>query len=124
MSMDPCVEQKMKALDCLKEWSNYLLVTTVAALGWVAQKDGPVRSGFVVWCLALSAALGVLTLAVIPIVAERIQPDTASIYDVRAPYRPLWMWGERRTITLKWVCWPQHALFIAGIIAYAALHAR
>jgi hypothetical protein len=25
-----------KALEYLKDWSNYLLVTTVAALGWVA----------------------------------------------------------------------------------------
>jgi hypothetical protein len=33
------VEQKLKALDAFKDWSNYLLVTTVAALGWTAGKD-------------------------------------------------------------------------------------
>jgi hypothetical protein len=32
-------EQKLKALDAFKDWSNYLLITTVAALGWTASKD-------------------------------------------------------------------------------------
>ena len=37
--MDANMEQHLKALDSFKDWSNYLLVTTVAALGWTAGKD-------------------------------------------------------------------------------------
>ena len=32
------LDQKLKALDAFKDWSNYLLVTTVAALGWTSTK--------------------------------------------------------------------------------------
>src|SRR5436190_14452473 len=96
------IEQKLKALDCFREWSNYLLVTTVAALGWVAAKESRVDSGLVVWCFAISAVLGILTLAVIPIVAEEVGEHTKSIYDVQAPYRLFWMWGDELHIRLKW----------------------
>jgi hypothetical protein len=37
--MNPELGQKLKALDAFKDWTNYLLVTTVAALGWAARKD-------------------------------------------------------------------------------------
>jgi hypothetical protein len=116
------IEQKLKALDCFKDWSNYLLVTTVAALGWVAAKESGVHSIWVVWCLAISAILGIFTLALIPIVAEGIREDTKSIYDVRARFRPLWMWGPELPARLKWACWPQHISFIVGILVYAAKH--
>jgi len=37
-------EQKLKALEWFKDWSNYMLITTVAALGWVAA--APVYHGW------------------------------------------------------------------------------
>jgi hypothetical protein len=116
------IEQKLKALDCFKDWSNYLLVTTVAALGWVAAKDSPSDFGFVVWCFAVSAVFGIFTLALIPIVAEEVHADTKSVYDVPARFKPFWMWGPEIPIRLKWVCWPQHIAFIVGILTYAAKH--
>ena len=36
--MDPKVTQLLGALGFFKDWTNYLLVTTVAALGWIATK--------------------------------------------------------------------------------------
>ena len=41
MSLDANIEQQLKALEFFKDWSNYLLVTTVAALGWVASATNP-----------------------------------------------------------------------------------
>jgi len=35
-----------KALEFFKDWSNYLLVTTVAALGWVADSAHFSAGGF------------------------------------------------------------------------------
>jgi hypothetical protein len=32
------IEQKLKALESFKDWTNYLLVTTVAALGWTVSR--------------------------------------------------------------------------------------
>src|SRR5262249_28841352 len=90
-------EQQLKSLDSFKDFSNYLLVTTVAALGWVASDSRVVENPRIeVWCFALSTVCGIFTLAVIPIVAERIgriTDETASFYDVRAPFRPLWFGG-------------------------------
>jgi hypothetical protein len=116
------IEQKLKALGSFKDWSNYLLVTTVAALGWATSKGNRIDSDLVVWCFAISAVFGILTLAVIPVVAEEIREDTKSIYDVEATFRLFWMWGDELRTSLKWVCWPQHVSFIIGILAYAAKH--
>jgi hypothetical protein len=49
--MDGSADAQTKALEFFKDWSNYLLVTTVAALGWVASgKDFPI-SGLMAWCI-------------------------------------------------------------------------
>ena len=71
------IEQKLKALEAFKDWSNYLLVTTVAALGWVSTKDAPhfSRRWIRLWCIwsfASSVFLAILTLALIPHIAELI----------------------------------------------------
>jgi len=113
-------EQKLKALDCFKDWSNYLLVTTVAALGWVAAKESPVNSRVVVWCFAISAVFGIFTLALVPLVAEGIKDGAESIYDVQATFSLFWFGGREGKFKLKYVCWPQHIFFIFGIIVYAA----
>jgi hypothetical protein len=117
------VEQKLTALGYFKDWSNYVLVTTVAALGWVVAKDslpiaGCARTGCI-WAFALSAVCGVLTLALIPLVGESIREDTESFYSVPGRFRPFWMWGCAASLLLKWACWPQHLLFMAGILLYA-----
>ena len=33
------LDQKLKALEAFKDWSNYLLIATVAALEWTAKQD-------------------------------------------------------------------------------------
>jgi len=117
-------EQLLKSLEYFKDWSNYLLVTTVAAVGWVGANGGPsLNANFIVpiiWCFALSVVLGIFTLALIPLVAEKITDDTESIYYVKGTFRLLWMLPPELSFALKYVCWPQHVLFIAGIILYAA----
>jgi hypothetical protein len=109
-------EQHLKALDSFKDWSNYLLITTVAAIGWVASLN---YKGFEIWFFALSAIFGIFTLGLIPLVATDVSDTDQSFYDVRARFKPFWMWGPEWRMRIKWMCWPQHILFIAGIIAFA-----
>jgi hypothetical protein len=108
---------RTKALEFFKDWSNYLLVTTVAALGWVAEHGSfsGVLKVLCVWSLALSIVFGIFTLALIPLVQEQREQDTkasSSNYEVRASF-----WGGR--LRLMHVCFPQHVLFIIGIVLYA-----
>ncbi len=107
-----------KALEFFKDWSNYLLVTTVASLGWVAKEDPSFCSPWVktlcIWSFALSAIFAIFTLALIPLVAEQRQLNE-SIYDVHAQFNLI---GIRRR-KLKSVCFPQHVFFIMGIALYA-----
>lgn len=118
-------EQKLNALGAFKDWSNYLLVTTVVALGWVAGADTDkpltLATKFEVGFLAASVIFGIFTLAVIPIIAERIMDGTESIYGVEAPFNLFWMWGPEKRIRLKAVCWPQHVCFIIAIAFHAAI---
>jgi hypothetical protein len=108
-----------KSLEFFKDWSNYLLVTTVAALGWVTTNNvafwSPVIQLICIWCLALSIVFAILTLALIPLVEEQRLADQ-SIYRVSAK---CWVCGAhgRRLFS---VCLPQHVLFIAGVLLYAA----
>ncbi len=121
MPMDANIEQRLKALDSFKDWSNYMLVTTVAALGWVASNNGalsPSATKWVVACLGLSVVFAIFTLALIPIVAEGVQA-TGSIYDVGAKFNLIYLWPPECTFKLKCVCWPQHVLFLLGIIIYS-----
>jgi hypothetical protein len=107
-----------KSLEFFKDWSNYLLVTTVAALGWVASKDlsfcRPWIKGLCVCAFALSVVFAIFTLALIPLVAEQRQPKQ-SIYEVCAAFNLI----GPRCLYLKTVCFPQHFLFLAGIALYA-----
>ena len=114
-AMDP-LSQHMKALEFFKDWSNYLLVTTVAALGWLAATPATVTTRrLCVWLFALSAVFAIFTLALIPIVGEEVTKDK-SFYDVRGNFYFVWI---RLSLRLKEVCFPQHVLFILGIVAYA-----
>jgi hypothetical protein len=115
-------DQLLKSLEYFKDWSNYLLVTTVAAMGWVSASGLVLDPKFiqpVLWCLALSIVFGIFTLALIPIVGETLTDDTESIYDVRGSFRLFWMTGPKLSWPLKYVCWWQHILFILAILLYA-----
>jgi hypothetical protein len=119
--IDPNVEQHLAALNAFKDWSNYLLVTTVAALGWVATTNKPTGAPrvWVLRLLAFSIVCGVLTLGLIPLVAESVKKDSSSIFDISVQFNLLWLWGPEVSSRLKFVCWPQHVSFLAGIIVYA-----
>jgi hypothetical protein len=107
-----------KPLEFFKDWSNYLLVTTVAALGWVTTEKPSFSTSelhfLCVWSFALSTLFAIFTLALIPLVAEQRQ-DGQSMYEVRAEFSLLAPFSLR----LKTVCFPQHVLFILGIVLYA-----
>ena len=128
MSLDPNVEQHLKALEFFKDWSNYLLVTTVAALGWVASANHPAISPhalrWVIGCLGFSVVFAVFTLALVPLVGEGITKETQSFYDVVARFDLIWFLGPEIPFKLKWVCWLQHILFLAGIITYTIAYIR
>ncbi len=112
------MEQNLTALEFFKDWSNYLLVTTVAALGWSSTHYTPSFLKLAcIWCFAASIIFGIITLSLIPLVAEQLQQDTKSIYNVKASFHPFWRWGKCG-VYLKAVCFPQHVLFLAGIILY------
>jgi hypothetical protein len=116
----PCMERKTKALDYFKDWSNYLLITTVAALGWVTKQETIFYSLWLKYtCIALlafSVIFAILTLALIPHVSEYIKEDSKSIYDVKVQY---YLFGRKCLGRLKWACFPQHLSFLLGIIVYA-----
>jgi hypothetical protein len=116
------LDQKLKALDAFKDWSNYLLITTVAALGWTVEKDAQpfcnswMKSGAVL-LFALSTVFAILTLALIPHVAELIKENKAG--DFPSIYGVYWEgWWVR--LRLTYLCLPQHVLFLLGILLYAA----
>ena len=112
-------EQLIKAMEFLKDWSNYLLVTTVAAIGWVSTQKP--QDGWLFGCIlafGLSAVCGILTLAVIPPTTERISDSDASIYGIKTKFNILYLWPPSVSIHLKMVCWPQHILFVIGVVMY------
>src|SRR5262249_37403106 len=112
-----------KALEFFKDWTNYLLVTTVAVLSWIASAAHPIFSSSVARaaCLvafALSIVFGIFTLALIPLVQEARQTNTAttitSNYSIHGEF---WLFGPRR-LRLKSVCFPQHVFFLFGIVVF------
>lgn len=117
---------QLKALGFLKDWSNYLLVTTVAAVGWVSTKgvvfEPACWRGWCLGFLAISIAFGIFTLALIPLVAEELNPDTRgkkSIYDITPKFYLIYRWWEIDSICIKHVCWVQHVAFLIAIVVYA-----
>lgn len=123
-------DRSTKALEFFKDWSNYLLVTTVAALGWVSGTAESGKTAWVhdvykplcIWALALSIIFGIFTLALIPLVQEQRGP-TEHNHEVKAKF---WLTkifaakeNKKAGMQMILVCMPQHVLFIAGIVAYA-----
>jgi hypothetical protein len=124
MSADQAnVDHLLKALDLFEQWSNYMLVTTVAALGWVASRDSSylplLARRLVVFCLGVSIIFAVFTLALTPLVGESITSTTESIYFVDAHFS---LFGAR-SMRLKCVCFPQHIFFLLGIAIYTIANA-
>jgi len=114
-------DAKTTALAFFKDWSNYLLLTTVAALGWVASGDIAFSSAWVravcIFSFALSIAFGILTLALIPLVQEQRKLGHQSNYDVVVEYQLTPGWHG--LCRLKSLCFPQHILFLLGVTAFA-----
>lgn len=106
------------ALEAFSKWSNYLLVTTVAAVGWVSSGHVKFRNDYFqslsLWCLGASVIFGIFTLALVPLISEQVKNDT-SIYKVKAEFS---IFGKKYGAYLTQACRPQHVLFIAGIIVY------
>jgi hypothetical protein len=113
-----------ESLEHFKDWSNYLLVTTVAALGWVATKDLGLRPTYLrtlcILFFGLSVVFAIFTLALLPLIAEQIQglPPSTSMYRVAVKSDLLEQLGME-SIFLRNVCFPQHAYFLIGIVLYA-----
>lgn len=113
--------QLIASLGSFKDWTNYLLVTTVAALGWVAKGDTLIHGSALQWTMGLLCAsiiFAILTLALIPIVGENLE-DKKSIYAVEAPFKLVWVWGPTLRFRLKHVCWFQHVFFLAAVVLYS-----
>jgi hypothetical protein len=134
METDEKVKSLTDALTAFKDWSNYLLITTVAALGWLGSENSPKgwASVISIGLLCLSVIFGIFTLALIPIIREQIPEHVkehskdvkdVSFYDIKPKFRFFPFLKEdprsREYLNAKAVCWPQHILFILGIIFYA-----
>ena len=105
------------ALAHFKDWSNYLLITTVAALGWVAEYNTGHRllNDLAVWCFGASIVFGIFTLALVPLVSQKITDQTNSIYEVGAEFR---VFTKECCAYLTQACRPQHLLFVMGVVLY------
>src|SRR5438552_18603980 len=99
------VEHLLKGLEFFGNWSNYILVTTVAALGWVASKErARISSGALQWvigCFCTSIIFAIFTLALIPLVAESITSNTRSFYDLAPQFDLIYSFGPRISLRLK-----------------------
>lgn len=114
-------KQRTVALGFFKDWTNYLLVSSIAALGWVA-KDNTVTglwADVTIGVLAISILFAILTLSLIPIISERIiDQDKRSFYIIPAEFQTV-LGRKTKRITIKWFCFPQHLFFLVGVITYA-----
>jgi nitrate reductase gamma subunit len=114
------IERRTKALEFFKDWTNYLLVTTVVAVGWIATtKDAELFSNkymraVCILSLAASIVFAIFTLALIPLVQER-RGAGESNYQVNVDYWLFGVWHCR----LKTVCFPQYVFFILGVMIFA-----
>ena len=115
------IDHLLKAVEFFKDSSNFLLLISVVALGWVVEHPGGINESLndtVVLCMGLSVVFGLFTMGLIPLVAETLTGTTSSIYDVRGEFRTFVLGGRHHSLPLKAVCWPQQVFFIAGILVY------
>jgi hypothetical protein len=90
--MDNVITQQLASLDSFKDWSNYMLVTTVACLGWVAKEYKGQKFMVELWLFTSSIVFAILTLALIPIVGTQISEKTTSFYDIEAKFNLFYVW--------------------------------
>lgn len=112
-------DQRLLGLAAFERWSNYLLITTVAAVGWTVTNPGSFDKEYLqaltVWSLGLSAICGIFTLALIPLLAEQIREEHRSIFRVPIEVTVL-KFGLR--VYVAQACRPQHITFISGVTLY------
>jgi hypothetical protein len=112
-------DRRLAALGTFERWSNYLLVTTVAAAGWVATSaagfHSSVMRSLAIWSFGTAIVFGIFTLALLPPLTEQITQRDKSIFRVQVDY-PLFTLPRRTYLTQ--VYQPQHIAFIAGTIFY------
>jgi hypothetical protein len=113
-------DPRIEALKSFKDWSNYLLVTTVAAIGWIARTETApsLIPALAIWSLGISAVFGIFSLALVPLISEQMEQavDRTSIFAV--PVRFYAGGSTLRTMYLTQACRPQHLSFILGILLY------
>jgi hypothetical protein len=82
-------DAKIDALNLFEKYSNYLLVTTVAAAGWIASTGVAFTSvalkSAALWSLGVSIIFGIFTLALLPLIREQAG-DGQSIFMVPAKF--------------------------------------
>ena len=117
--MADTITQQLASLESFKDWSNYMLVTTVACLGWTAKEYKGQKFVLEIWLFALSILFAILTLALIPIIASQIDATTTSFYDISAKFNLIYIWGPQVSIRVKAICFIQHFLFLRGILRFA-----
>jgi len=114
-------DPRYDALTHFKDWSNYLLVATVAAAGWVGSDKvsftEPWLGRATLWCLGLSIVLGIFTLAFVPLLAEQLpeHKGESSIYKVPIKFSVV---SKEVVMFLPQACRPQHVTFIAGVLLF------
>jgi hypothetical protein len=109
-------DAQAKALEFVNSASSYVLLATIALLGWVASGVEFSNDGLRVasmTCLTLSVVFGVATLALIPLVQEARRPGQSN-FEVEASFMLLGQRGAR----LKSALLPQYLLLLAGLILY------
>src|SRR6202795_1196406 len=112
----PPSDAQDKALEFVSSASSYVLLATIALLGWVASGVEFSNDGLRVAsmaCLTLSVVFGVATLALIPLVQEARRPGQSN-FEVEARFMLLGQRGAR----LKSALLPQYLFLLAGLIFY------
>ena len=105
-------DAQAKALEFVNSASSYVLLATIALLGWVASGVEFSNDGLRVASMAC-LTLGIATLALIPLVQEARRPGQSN-FEVEARFMLLGQRGAR----LKSALLPQYLLLLAGLILY------
>ena len=109
-------DAQAKALEFVNSASSYVLLATIALLGWVASGVEFYNDGLRVAsmaCLTLSVVFGVATLALIPLVQEARRPGQSN-FEVEGRF----MLFGRRGARLKSALLPQYLFLLAGLVLY------
>ena len=109
-------DAQAKALEFVNSASSYVLLATIALLGWVASgvefSNDALRVASMA-CLTLSVVFGVATLALIPLVQEARRPGQSN-FEVEGRF----MLFGRRGVRLKSALLPQYLFLLAGLVLY------